>query len=132
MNWLTTLVEVNPLELIYRAATGTPSPVWRAANGLSIQSDIKQAGGTDFAATQAVNEVGSFLDSFWPARSPGTTLVDLAGGNPLGMPGQTNYTTLAVIVVGVVAVLLVIGYGTGGGGNTFVIRGARKSSRRSK
>jgi hypothetical protein len=125
MSWLTTLVELTVPEWVYRAVTGTPSPVWSAAQEAALKSDIARAGGSDAAANSAAQEVDSFLAKFWPARDPLSTLADVLGGNPRGT-SERDYTWLAVGFVAVVVVLLAIGYSKSGK-TTVVVRGARRS-----
>ncbi len=97
----------------YEAAYGTPSPSRRAEIGNEAALGVRRAGGSAVQAQGAVDEVNSYLDDYWPSRTPAGTLWDVATGDPMGRrrasdadSSSTSDWTWAILLL-IVALILV-------------------------
>lgn len=105
--------ELATLNGIYSAWTGGRSPLQKQQSDDELRAAIKQAGGSDEDAANAVSEMESFSNRFWPERTPIGTLWDDLKGDPLGLKrapdgggDQSPDWTFAIVII--VAIILFI------------------------
>lgn len=99
---LKNLEDLNPLEWVFRAITGTTSPVYDAAQNLELRKSVADAGGGAAAQAKAVEEQSS-IQSLFGAQSPISSLVNTIKGNASGVAGASTDWVSVVIVLVVVA-----------------------------